>query len=382
MIKLVHVFSAPQSAYFFMRGQLEYMHNKGIELTVSMPSDIEVNEKFKQREPFVKVINIAFVRDIAVGSDLVSLFKLIKIFKALKPDIIHLHTPKASLLGALAGRALFKSRIIYQMHGLISIEGNNVQKGLMYEIEKLTCLLSTKIFAVSESLKSFAIANNYCKSKKISVINNGTINGIDYINKFNPETVGKDKEELNSLVSKKFIIGFVGRLLDAKGIEDYIKVLANFKKNRISFLGFVIGPDESGTHFNNLLQQYGLIIDKDIILFGQQLNPEKFMVYFDVLLLPTKREGFGLVAAEANALNIPVVGYDIPGFRDAVLSGETGILVEYGDSNKLFDAVFKYYHNQELRFEHGKNGRERVIRDFKSEDIWMEVFEEYQKLLN
>lgn len=379
-IKLLHVFSAPESAYFFMVGQLQYMVARGIEVTVVLPFDEVFNSKFKQREPNVRIVNVELTRNISLVKDIRSLVKLIQVIRQVNPNIVQLHTPKASLLGGLAARILFKKNIIYQMHGLISMEGNAVNKGLMYHIEKLTCSLSTKIFAVSESLKNFAILNNYCDSAKISVIGNGTINGIDFLHKFNTDVIDKGNDPLKQLSSEKFIIGFVGRLLKDKGIEDYIKVLAEFKKREIPFMGFVVGPDESGNDFINLLEQNNIIVDKDIVLFGQQLYPEEFMVYFDILLLPTRREGFGLVGAEANALEIPVVGYDIPGFRDAVINNETGTLVEYGNINKLLDAVINYYNNQSLIIEHGKNGRERVMRNFKSEDIWNHLYQEYQSL--
>ena len=106
------------------------------------------------------------------------------------------------------------------------------------------------------------------------------------------------------------------------------------------------------------------------------------MVHFDILLLPTKREGFGLVGAEVNALEIPVVGYDIPGFRDAVLSEETGLLVDFENTDQLFEAVLHYYKNPSLKKVHGENGRKRVIKDFDSSLIWKSLYHEYKKLLN
>jgi glycosyltransferase involved in cell wall biosynthesis len=347
-----------------------------------MPFDTEFNNKFKIKQPNVKVINVNFERKISVKVDLKCLFKLISVFRKLKPDIIHLHTPKASLLGALAAKILLKKNIIYQMHGLVSASGNDVQKGLLYSMEKLTCSLSNHIFAVSESLKDFAVEHTFCKQNKISVIENGSINGIDFQEQFNPENIFRTNPVLNNLTVEKFVIGFVGRLVKDKGIEDYLKTLSKCKKNRLSTVGVVIGPDESEGHFTALLKKHNLIKNEDVIVLGQQLEPQKFMIYFDVLLLPTKREGFGLVGAEANALKIPVVGYDIPGFRDAVKNNETGLLVKFEDTQELFDAIIKYYKSPDLKRQHGNNGRKRVIRDFKPEHIWQALLLEYQSLVD
>lgn len=378
-MKLVHVFSAPQSAYFFMTGQLDFMQSQGVDVTVIMPLDSVFNPKFREKHPNVKVININLVRNISIVKDIVSLWNLLKFFSRIKPDIIHLHTPKASLLGALAGRILFIRNIIYQMHGLVSVEGNNVRRGLMYQIEKFTCSLATKIFAVSNSLKEFAVENNYCGIEKISVIQNGTINGIDYLNKFNPNVIAKSIETLNQKAFNKFVVGFVGRLVDDKGIKDYIEVLARLKMYKIPVLGVIIGPDESGEDFEYLMKKNKNIYN-DIIVLGPQMEPQRFMIYFDVLLLPTKREGFGLVAAEANALSIPVVGYNIPGLRDAVISGKTGILVDYGNQEKLLEAIVQYYQFPHLKSLHGVQGRARVMKDFNPECIWATLYNEYEIL--
>src|SRR5690606_8071589 len=139
-------------------GQLQFMIEKGIEVIVVMPYDEIFNFKFKQREPNVRIINVELSRNISILRDVKSLIKLIRIIHKIKPQIVHLHTPKASLIGGLASRVLFKKNIIYQMHGLVSMEGNEVKSSLIYHIERLTCYFATKIFAVSNSLKDFAIA--------------------------------------------------------------------------------------------------------------------------------------------------------------------------------------------------------------------------------
>jgi len=363
-----------------MNGQLEYMVNNGIDVTVVMPFDEIFNSKFKKQQPNVEVININFERKISLITDLKCLFKIIKVFKTVNPDVIHLHTPKASLLGALAARILFKKHIIYQMHGLVSAHGNTVKKGFLYYMENLTCTLSTQILAVSPSLKELALTHQFCKSDKISVIQNGTINGIDFKNQFHPDNLKRTNTKLNQITKGKFVIGFVGRLQNDKGIGDYLKVLLECKNHKLDTIGVVVGPDESEGEFSLLLKKYNLKEGEDIVLLGQQLQPQCFMIYFDVLLLPTKREGFGLVGAEANALKIPVVGYDIPGFSDAVINNETGYLVPFENVKLLFEAIFVYYENPGLKKEHGEKGRLRVERDFKPKDIWEALLEMYQDL--
>lgn len=382
MTKLIHVFSAPISAYIFMKGQLEYMTKKGMQITVVMPYDKEFNLKFKDLYPEVKVININFKRKINIYKDIVCLFQLILVIKKNNPDIIHLHTPKASFLGAIASRILFKNKIIYQMHGLVSSYGNKVKKGFLFYLEKFTCILSTHIFAVSNSLMELAIVNNYCKRKKISVIHNGTINGIDYENKFNPSLISKNNYKLNEIIKNKFVVGFVGRLSLDKGIDDYLNVISMCKIANIPAVGILIGPDESCGYLYKLLNKYKLVENEDVFILGQQLKPENFIIYFDVLLFPSKREGFGLVATESNSLEVPVVGYDITGLRDAVINDFTGKLVDFENTDLLFESVKFYYTNPNIRLQHGKNGRIRVINDFSQKKIWKHIYNSYTNFLD
>ena len=383
-MKLIHVFTAPQTAYFFMNGQLDFMISKGIEVTVIMPLDIEFNQKFKERQLNVKIINVNFAWNVSIIRDLICLFQLFIIFLKKKPDIIHLHTPKASLLGVIAARLLFKKNIIYQMHGLVSAYGNNVQKGFSYVLERITCSFSTQIFAVSESLKEFAIENKYCIPKKISVIASGSINGIDFKDKFNFNKVNRNRINLGEITKNKFVIGFVGRLNMDKGIDDYLLILSKGIQKNLSIVGLVIGPDESKGEFNKLLEKYNLVKDRDIHLYGQQFEPEKFIIHFDILLFPTKREGFGLVGAEANALKVPVVGYDIPGFRDAIVNKQTGLLVDFENTDQLLEAVLFYFNNPLIKKEHGENGRKRVVKDLDPKIIWKELYFKYKnvKIIN
>ncbi len=90
----------------------------------------------------------------------------------------------------------------------------------------------------------------------------------------------------------------------------------------------------------------------------------------DVLVLPTYREGFPLVPLEASAMGLPVVATSIPGCVDAVVDGITGTLIPPYDATALAEAIRLYLLHPELRRQHGKAGRARVLREFCPEDVW------------
>lgn len=378
--RLLHVFSAPQSAYYFLEGQLQFMARQGFEVHVVIPKDEFFYKKLKEREANVFFHQISLKRNIAPLHDINSLLKLIYLLFKLQPDILHLHTPKASFLGAIAGKLTFQKNIIYQMHGLVSTYGNKVTKSMVYYIEKYTCYLADRIYAVSPSLMKFAIEENYCKSTKISVIGNGTINGIDYRSKFNIENLSsKDKYINSSVIAGRFVIGFVGRISEDKGVNDFLSVVSKINESNALF-SVIVGPNEMGNSFSKLLDNYSNLNSSNLLIIDEISDPENIMHHFDILLFPTKREGFGLVAAEANALEVPVVAYDIPGVRDALENNVTGKLVEFNNLEKLKQAVLFYYNNEPIKIEHGNNGRMRVKTLFDREVLWTRIFETYNKI--
>jgi glycosyltransferase involved in cell wall biosynthesis len=378
--KIIHVFSAPQSVYYFMEGQLEFINKNGFEIHVFVPFDNLYIKEIIKRDSNIIFHNIPFKREISLIKDFYCLIKLIIYFIKIKPCIIHLHTPKASFLGAFASKILLKKNVIYQMHGLISSNGTSVKKSIIYYLEKITCMLVDRIYAVSYSLKDFAITNNYCCESKISVICNGSINGIDFKKKFNPDLIEKKNKYLSDdLIDNRFVIGYIGRLSIDKGIEDFLNVCSKLSES-FSILSVIVGTNETGVNFNDMVQRHKNLGTRNLIHFNEVNDPQNFFSCFNILLFPSKREGFGLVAAEANSMKIPVVAYDIPGIRDAVLNNITGKLVDYGNISQLEMAIIEYILNKNLLIEHGLNGRKRIIETYSKEDIWHKLLNEYQLL--
>lgn len=380
--KLLHIFSAPQSVYYFLDKQVDYIASKGFEVHIILPDDGYFSSKIKAREKNAHLHFIPLERKISIFADLKSFFLIYIKIRTIKPDILHLHTPKASFIGALAGKLAFQKNIIYQMHGLVSSNGNEVSKGLFYFIEKTTCTIADRVFAVSPSLREFAISNKYCKKSKIKVIANGTINGIDWKNKFNLKKINyKNKYLSKTLKQSNFIIGFVGRIHFDKGIEDFLKVIKKLEQANLPVYSIIVGPNEIKPTIGERLKALGLHHFENLKVIDEIQDPENVICDFDVLLFPTKREGFGLVAAEANSLEVPVIAYDIPGVRDAIENNKTGKLVEYENIDQLHNSILEYYNKPSLKKEHGKNGRMRVKTLFDQKLVLEALLEEYKRLL-
>ena len=109
-------------------------------------------------------------------------------------------------------------------------------------------------------------------------------------------------------------------------------------------------------------------------------NPETSLILADALVLPSFREGFGLVIMEAAAMGIPAIGSNIYGISDAIEDGRTGLLSAVGDFNDLSAKMENMITNDKERIKLGNYAYERVVKSF-SQDMILGYFIGYYKSL-
>ncbi len=101
------------------------------------------------------------------------------------------------------------------------------------------------------------------------------------------------------------------------------------------------------------------------------------MICCDCIVLPTYREGFGLVNIEANSVGVPVITTDIMGCRDSIEDGVTGFFIPVGNINELVNKIEYFFNNKEIAIAMGKSGIERVEKLFNRKDIWQKLIYNY-----
>lgn len=308
------------------------------------------------------VINIE--REISPLKDLKSLFQIIKIFRKVKPDIINLGTPKVSLLGMIAGTLVNVPKRIYTCRGFRFEHEKGLKKRLLINIEKLINSLSHKTICISPSLKEFSIKNRIFKEKKTLVIVKGSSNGINLKNFKNKNVSAKKNfKETNS-----FIFGFVGRLVKDKGIfellEVFIRINSKFPNTKLLILGSTLTSTE-----NDIKELKKYENHSSISWLGFRENIYDYISLFDVLVVPTYREGFGNVFIESAALGVPVISTDIIGVKDAVSHGYNGILIPVKNKDKLQEAMLELLQNPEQRQVYAEHGK-LWAQNFDRQLIW------------
>ena len=377
-MKVCHCFTTHISL-IFLEGQLQFMQDHDVDLHIAVPFNKDLD---LSKYPEITFHFISMARKISFKKDLISLFKLIVLFKKKNFDIIHLHTPKASLLGSLAARMLFHKRVIYHLHGLVAIKNNKPIYNLTNLFERLPFLLSNYVLSVSPSMKEYCIKNKLVNRKKIQVLGNGTINGIDALSKFNPSKASI-KNFKSDFISKnklenKFIVGFVGRVCVDKGFFDFVNIANELAASLPHCMFLIVGGNELEQNVTDVLTEQAKF---QYIYVDSTDTPENYIAILDVLVLPSCREGFGLVAAEASALCVPVVAYDIVGVCNAIVNGKTGTLVEAANKGAMYNAIKHYYLTPNSAKHHGFQGREYILTHFPPSVIWQEQFKFYNSIL-
>jgi glycosyltransferase involved in cell wall biosynthesis len=378
---LVHVTTVPETLGF-MRGQIGYMKQRGFEVhAVSSPGKLLEEAGVREGIP---VYAVDMPRRITPHRDLVALFKLFLLFRRLRPDIVHAHTPKGGLLGVSAARLARVPVVIYGMHGLPFVTARGVKRKLLCWSENLASRFAHRVITVSFSIRQQAVASGFCGETKIHVLGSGSTNGVDALDRFNPlkRAPGAQEEIRRShgIPVESPVVGYVGRIVRDKGIGELADAWQDLSQEFPSLHLILVGPLEPQDPVPPRVLER-LESDPRVHFIGSVAEPGPYYAAMDILALPTYREGFPVTPLEAAAMQLPVVATRVDGCTEAVVDGVTGLLVPPFDSQALAEAMRRLLLNPKMREQLGQAGRQRVLRDFKPEQVWEKLYQEYMEML-
>jgi glycosyltransferase involved in cell wall biosynthesis len=368
----------------FLSHQVAFARGRGDEVHAVASAGKELAVFAAQTGAAVHAVEIS--RRITPPSDLRSLWRLVRVLRRLRPDVVHGHTPKGGLLAMIAAWLCRVPLRVYHLHGLPMATAKGARRRLLRWCERVSCLLAHQVFCVSPSLRDVALAEGLGGPEKLVVLLNGTINGVDAEGAFNPARLAPGMREAaraeHGIPAGAPVVGFVGRLARDKGVTELAEAWNGLRADYPDLHLLVVGPPEP--HDPPPGEVGRLLHDDDRVHATGEVEiahmPRLYRA-MDVLVLPTYREGFGTVLLEAAAMELPVVATRIPGCVDAVRDGETGTLVPARDAVALAEAVRGYLNDGALRRRHGEAGRARALRDFRPQDMSEALRREYLRLL-
>ncbi len=381
-IKIARISTIPFFVFTQLREQLETLVRAGSMVSI-VASDDEMKDSMSAIQG-CEFCSITIARKISFVSDVLSIFKLWKLFREKQYHIIHSTTPKAGLLCAIAAKLSNQSICIHTFTGQAWVTMTGIKRMLVKNSDRLIAFLNPYSYTDSASQREFLIQNKIIPAEKIKVIGSGSLAGVDTrrfnLNNFSEAERLKIKASLGLDLQARIII-FIGRMNKEKGIIELFDAMKQLvQKEKETYL-LMVGPFEEGIEqeVRSYAQQH---LGAKVIFTGFHPQPEQFMAISTVLCLPSYREGFGTVVIEAGAMELPVIGTDIYGLKDAVIDGETGILVPPRDALRLSQALAYLLSNEDVRKRMGIKAKERVQREFDSHYFNQLLIDEYRYLLD
>jgi glycosyltransferase involved in cell wall biosynthesis len=379
-VRLVYVTTVPQSLAF-IEGAVLHMQGHGFEVhAISSPG--EQLERFG-RETNAFVHGVPMTRRITPVRDLRALFALMLLFLRLRPVIVHASTPKAGMLGTLAAWLTGVPVRLYYLWGLPLVTAVGWRRRLLRATERLTCALAHRVGCVSRSLRNVILDEQLCDPGKLLLLGQGSSHGVDATERFTPDhadqVARQHARERFGIPPDALVIGFVGRVVKDKGVVELAAAWESLRVRYSSLYLLVVGPFEAEDPIPEAMAKV-LRTDPRVRLPGWLDDPRGGYAAMDVVVLPSYREGLPNVPLEGAAMQLPVVTTSGPGCVDSVQDGVTGTVVPPHDAVGLAEAITRYLEDPELRRRHGRNGRLRVLRDFRPERIWSALFDEYDRL--
>lgn len=373
--KILEIINLPTSARNFIGGQFNYLHEHGYEMHLICSEDAMMADYAKENH--VKYYPVQLYRTLSPINDLKAVFKIYRYIKKNKIDTVIAHQAKARLLGTIAAYcAKVPNRIIFA-HGVVFETLKGSKRKLVILMDKLVALMSHKTVCVSPSVAAIRLQHKIEKPSRQYLLGKGTCGGIDTQQKFNPANLNATEQSKLKISlgirDDDFIVGFCGRLVRDKGIYELVEGFRLFKqkhKHLKSIKLMVIGKrevrDAISQSLNDTIDNSQDIIHIETVDHG---DISKYFALFDVIVLPSYREGFGMVTIECGAMEVTAIVSKSTGCIDSIIEGKTGLYCDITPQS-IADQLDYMYSNPTSRKEMAKNARKHIESNYDNSAIW------------
>jgi glycosyltransferase involved in cell wall biosynthesis len=351
-LKLIIVTTVPETLATILRGQPSWVNQYASVVCVTSPDPI-IN--IVKEQEGVTVIGIPMYRGISPLKDLVSIFRMWRVFRRVRPDVVHSYTPKAGLVAMLAGSLAGVQVRIHTFTGLVFPTSIGLKRKILIAIDRLICLVATKVVPEGEGVAK-DLRKNRITSKPLKVIGNGNIAGIDteYFMPLQCPPLALEGREA-------FTFCFVGRLNRDKGLQELVAALTALQGEvRLLLVGEL---DHTAPVDEVTLQEIKAHPRIQTTGFLSDIRPA--LEAADVIVLPSYREGFPNVVLQAGAMEKPVIASDINGSNEVIENDFNGWLVPVRDAKRLSERMaYAMTLSDDERSELGRNARARIVERY------------------
>ena len=373
--KIIRTSTVATSLNTFCRGTLRDLSRLYDVVAVSTP-DHELQE-IAQREG-IRVIGVPMSRPIAPLRDLVSLWRLIRVFRRERPAMVHSITPKAGLLSMIAA---WICRVPVRLHtftGLVFPTATGLKKRILILTDRITCACATHIVPEGEGVKADLINYNITR-KPLQVLGYGNIRGIDL------DHYRRSPEVMNQALPLRkpnlFTFVFIGRVVRDKGIDELVEAFSLLHSEHPQTRLILVGRAEDNLDPVSPNTRRTIASHPAIEAVGNQSDVRPWLAASDALVFPSYREGFPNVVIEAGALDLPSIVTDINGSREIIVHGQNGIIVPPRNAQALLQAMTQFVQNPQATQAMALKARQMIASRFEKSFVQKCLFDYYKQIL-
>lgn len=337
-IRILHIAQSAGGVKRYIQMLLKYMDHTAFEnyLLVSNDTDISTYTSVSDH-----IEQIDMRREIGLH-DFFAIGKVRKIIRRTQPDIIYAHSSKAGALARLANLGLHKA-CIYNAHGwAFNMTGSPKKQKIYAVLEHILAPFSDRIICISNTEKKTALLNKICREDKMTVI----LSGID-VEAYNSQKNMEINRDVLYIPEKAFVVGMVGRLSKQKAPDVFVRMAQNVLKAIPDAYFLMVGDGEMREEIEAQIASAG--IGDRFHITGWVENPQKYMRLFDVAVLLSRWEGFGLVLPEYMLAQKPIVATKVDTIPELIRDRINGLLVAAENPMAAAGAVCELYRDLELR---------------------------------
>jgi glycosyltransferase involved in cell wall biosynthesis len=318
-------------------------------------------------------------RSVSLGHDLAALPELERLFRRLRPDIVHTHNPKPGLYGRLAARAAGVPGVVNTVHGLYAApEDAWSRKAIVYTLERMASACShVELFQNPEDLE--VMKRLGVPVAKLVLLGNGV--DLQRVRPRRSEAGIRRARAALGVDDSAIVVGTVGRLVWQKGFRELFAAADRMRSIRSEVVFVVVGPEDRARDdaltAEDIAEARSL---RNVVFSGHRDDVEELYSGFDLYVLPSYREGFPRSAMEAAASGLPVIATDVRGCRQVVDHGDNGLLVPLHDADALALAIAELAGDGARRSEMGRRGRRKAESDFDDRVVIARTLEAYTRL--
>jgi len=314
-------------------------------IACSIMDRMQMASQFREAGVEVRSLGLSRKTDIAV------VLRLRALLKEIRPDVLHTYLLHGNILGRLIGRLV----------GVPVIIGSERTIGQARKWGRLATRLTnplTDAVEVNSEIGGRAIERDLgVPSEKIELVRSGLDLSVF--------SSANRRDELRSefgVAADQHLIVYMGRLRTVKGVEFGIRAFATALEQLPNIRMVLAGEGDQRNFLGSLVSELG--ISEQVEFLGVRNDVPELLGAADSVLMPSLTEGFPRTAIEAMAAGKPVIATNVGGTPEAVIDGETGILVPARDSDALSAAIVRLVGDTDLQARLAQAGRKRAEKNY------------------